>query len=158
VIFVNRLLYYSIAVFFILAFSISFIPGFSVNDVHVDAIKIKPVKLTLVENAFKPFTFDDRNFFDAKGVHWFSMTPDKNEFKSERTFRLLGVIHLPGVEGVMTDQGFVAVGQMLNGGRLLRIDQGKAIIDILGMEKILIIDDISLDNHKFKSLGFPFIK
>jgi len=159
VILLNRVLYVVIAAIFFVGLGALLMPGFSFDNSTIKAIKIKPFKQNPIESVDLGFLdVPENNFFDLKGEHWFSVVREKPTFKAGKRVKLQGIVKLSGVEGVLTDQGFVLVGQMLNGGRLLRVEKGKAIIDVLGAEKVLVINNEAINRKKFISLGFPLFK
>lgn len=155
----NRVLYAVAAAVFFIGLSSLFMPEFSFDNSTIKAIKIKPFKQNVSESINLGFlAVPENNFFDLKGGHWFSVVREKPSFKAGKRLKLQGIVKLSGVEGVLTDQGFVLIGQILNGGRLLRVEKGKAIIDVLGTEKVLLINNEAINRKKFKSLGFPLFK
>jgi len=159
VILLNRILYAVIATVFFVGLGSLLMPEFSFDNSMVKAIKVKPFKQSPIESVNLVFLdAPENNFFDLKGEHWFSVVREKPTFKAGKRLKLQGIVKLSGVEGVLTDQGFVLIGQMLNGGRLLRVEKGKAIIEVLGAEKVLLINNETINRKKFKALGFPLFK
>jgi len=101
------------------------------------------------------------NVFDPKGLDWKKITRAAGNKSStiKDLGNIKGIIRIPGFAGVLTDQGFVRVGEGIAGGRLVAVEDGVAIVDISG-KKVSVAVDKSREKRRrqFKSLGFPFLQ
>jgi hypothetical protein len=76
--------------------------------------------------------FPDRNVFDPDGVRWLPPAPVAADAKPKAPEPVLasarGLIVLPGLQGVLTDNGFVSQGQALPEGPLRRITEDGYVV------------------------------
>jgi hypothetical protein len=68
-----------------------------------------------------------RNPFDRLGQTWHS--PGQGQSEQEKTdITLLGIITVPGSQGIFTTDRFVPLGGIIDGARLIRVTPDKAIL------------------------------
>lgn len=85
-----------------------------------------------------PVTWPSRNVFAADGVAW--VLPSESPVGKDRAApaggdKVTGVVALPGgPKGVMIDKRFVAIGDVVGGGRLKDVRDGAYVVETDGVE------------------------
>lgn len=154
--FINRILYAGLLLISVIAVTAWVMP----HDV-LDLAEIEPVKIAAL--TIPSFTDSDeikdpsRNIFDQYGHAWRKPRGFKQAAGNSET-TVVGIVRLRGLDGVLTLQGFVPVGKLINGGKLASVGQGEYILDFEGQRKTFAVDDSRERRRKrFKSLGLPFL-
>jgi len=162
---INRVLYGILGLVLSLGVMVWFVP-----KQRIDYSDVKPVKVTRLKIADRKVSGPEllppsRNIFDVQGKLWQKNRPlsnDKSRQHSEnnlsKSIKVTGIVRLPGLEGVLTSQGFYKVGKKLNGGKLVGVSDGEYILDFSGVHKRIAIDTTRARRRKrFDSIGFPFL-
>lgn len=105
------------------------------------------------------------NPFDPKGEPWSLVRRKPDEVKRQQVSPqqtiqvegVTGVLRLPGLQGVMTDQGFVEVGELFSGAEVRQIGDGVAVFSVAGKGEQVIRIDPERDKRRasFQALGMP---
>ena len=85
----------------------------------------------------------DRNIFDPDGKPWVPAPPSSAESKAKAeppASMARGLIQLPGLEGVLTDTGFVTTGQALPEGTLKQITNNGYVVAGAGGDQVVKFD------------------
>jgi hypothetical protein len=92
-----------------------------------------------VEN--HPLAFDSRNAFDPEGLPWHASVraPTQSAATADVTV-VQAVVKLHGIEGVITANGFVAVGESIGGGTLKKITPTGYVITTAAGERTIAVD------------------
>ena len=127
-----------------------------------DRGRIRLPKIVLREDGiYRAMKMPVWNVFDPKGLDWKKITrvAGKKSSTIKDLGNIKGIIRVPGFAGVLTDRGFVRVGERIAGGRLVAVEDGVAIVEISG-KKVSVAVDKSREKRRrqFKSLGFPFLQ
>jgi len=130
------------------------------KSIQADKIKVPKVKVDDFKS-YKEISIPLVNVFDPEGKDWKKQRVVKSSKSngSEKMQDIKGILQLPSLSGVLTDNGFVAVGEKLSGWELLSVNNGKAVLQKQG-KKIDIWVDKSRKKRKiqFEKMGFPFLK
>ncbi len=154
--FINRVLYAVLLLFLVVVGLALVMP----NDV-LDLAEIEPVKVATlnVPSFTDPGEIKEpsRNVFDKDGHAWQKPRGFKDTAGSTSA-TVVGIVRLRGVDGVLTLQGFVPVGKLINGGKLVAVGKGEYTLDFDGQRKAFTVDENRERRRKrFESLGLPFL-
>ncbi len=106
------------------------------------------------------------NIFAENGEPWQQVqapaaaaTPDRvRKAQKFNADGIKGSLRMPGLEGVMTDQGFVAVGGSLEGAEILSLQNGEIVVSTSGQEQSVVVNPTRQQRKaKFEAIGFPFL-
>jgi hypothetical protein len=114
--------------------------GGSRSDQPEKAVPIQLPAIALPPAPAHPaVTFPARNIFDPDGTQWLPPPPVSADAKPKAPesppASAKGLILLPGVEGVLTDAGFVGAGQALPEGSLRRITDDGYVVSAQGGDR-----------------------
>jgi hypothetical protein len=124
------------------------------QKVNIQRIQIRDAK------SFREISIPVRNVFDPEGKDW-KRRPVEKKSKSVagKALEIKGVLQLPSFSGVLTGNGFVAVGDSLTGWKLLRVEDGKAVFQKQGKIVEVFVDKRrKTRKSQFKEMGLPFLK
>ena len=106
------------------------------------------------------------NVFDPEGKPWklqreAPRQPKTVEAKKPDSFKLEGVkgiLQLPGLDGMVTEKGFVEVGETYEGARIREVQSGSVIFTAKGKEQILTVNpERDKRRASFEQFGLPFL-
>jgi len=105
------------------------------------------------------------NPFDPNGEAW-TLVPkravevEKKSVSPPQTVQVEGVtglLRLPGLQGVITEQGFIEVGELFSGAEVRRVGDGEAVFSAVGKGDLVIRIDPKRDERRasFRAAGMP---
>jgi len=68
-----------------------------------------------------------------------------------------GLLRLPGLQGVITEQGFIEVGELFSGAEVRRVGDGEAVFSAVGKGDLVIRIDPKRDERRasLRAAGMP---
>ncbi|WP_031433485.1 hypothetical protein [Methylomarinum vadi] len=156
----SKILYLLSLLFFVVALLGWMWPIDSPEYFNVEKIRLKTIEFQNKDDGIQ-MDMPVKNVFDPEGKDWREKKVKQKQRVSSVSpqQKINGIIQFFSFAGVLTDAGFVAVGEELDGWTLVAVNNGKAILEMNG-KKIEINVDSSREARKkrFGQAGFPFLK
>lgn len=123
------------------------------TPLQIETVKPLEIKET---KAIEPPAY---NVFDPNRQDWQkSKAITSRNSTGNKATNVLGIVRLRGINGVLTSQGFISIGNPINGGVLVEVSDGKYIIETEGQRETFSINsNIEKIRRRFKEMGLPFL-
>lgn len=108
------------------------------------------------------------NPFDPNGEQWTParkqpVAAKKKQISAQQQVKVegvTGILRLPGLQGVITDKGFIEVGEVFSGAEVRQVGDGEAVFSVSGKDELVIRINPQRDERRdsFRALGMPLFR